>query len=157
MMLFGRMLNVLINVKLFYLTKSVMHAASPKYLKYGKITINTFIIVCLVQRMRRIMILLYLLIITLLVFFFFISAQFVVAVSELNPRKAAGLDYITAEHLKYCSITMISLLCTIFNGFLLHGYLPQNMMSVVVSPILKAKAGNICDTNNTEVFPYQIH
>ena len=78
----------------------------------------------------------------------FTLPQFIVAVSQLNPSKESGLDFITAEHLKFCSVSMLNVLCMIFNSFLAHGYLPKTMMDIVISPILKSKPGNICDMKN---------
>ena len=48
---------------------------------------------------------------------FFTLPQFVIAVNQLNSSKASGLDRISAEHLKYCSLTMLNVICVLFNGF----------------------------------------
>ena len=54
---------------------------------------------------------------------------------------------IFAEHIKYCSASLLRSLCRLFNSFLLHGYLPNSFMSVLISPIHK-KGGSVCDMDS---------
>lgn len=70
------------------------------------------------------------------------------AISKLDKNKSCGLDGIYAEHLIYCSNRLLLLLAFCITAFFVHGFLPDNMMSVVLVPIIKDKAGKIGDKNN---------
>ena len=52
------------------------------------------------------------------------------AVLGLNDNKAYGADKITAEHLKYASRKLITLLAICMTGFLGHGSLPDAILPV---------------------------
>ena len=53
-------------------------------------------------------------------------------------NKACGLDGVSAEHLKHCSIRVTPLLAMCITGFMVHDFfLPESMMSVVLIPIIK--------------------
>ena len=67
----------------------------------------------------------------------FTEAQFIIALAKLENNKATGYDGIAAEHIKYSSVLFLQILCKVFNSFLLHGYLPNSFMSVVISPTFK--------------------
>ena len=47
-------------------------------------------------------------------------------VSDMNDGKAAGLDGLSAEHLKYSHPIVINILCKLFNLFIHTGYLPSS-------------------------------
>ena len=70
------------------------------------------------------------------------------AINKLDKNKSCGLDGIYAEHLMYCSNRLLLLLAFCITSFFVHGFLPTNMMSVVLVPIIKEKTGKICDKNN---------
>ena len=70
------------------------------------------------------------------------------AIKELNINKSCGLDGITAEHLKYSSERLPHLLSMAITGFFVHGFLPDSMLSVLIVPVIKDKAGNINSKNN---------
>lgn len=59
------------------------------------------------------------------------------AVKKLSNNKASGLDQITAEHLKFDSPRIYPLLSICFTGFLIHGILPDSMLSVLLVPVIK--------------------
>ena len=61
------------------------------------------------------------------------------AINKLATGKSCGLDGVYAEHLKHSSNSYKSLLAKCLTGFLMHGYLPESMMSVVLVPIIKDK------------------
>ena len=66
----------------------------------------------------------------------------------LKPNKACGEDGIYAEHLKYASPRLHSLLASCFTGFFVHGFLPDSMISVLLAPVVKDKAGKITSKDN---------
>ena len=53
------------------------------------------------------------------------------------------MDGITAEHLKYGSEKLIYLLSMAITRFFVQGFLPESMLSVLIVPVIKDKAGNI--------------
>jgi len=59
------------------------------------------------------------------------------AVSDMSNGKAAGLDGLTAEHLKYSHPIVISILCKLFNFFIHTGFLPSNFGTSYTVPIPK--------------------
>ena len=56
------------------------------------------------------------------------------AIRKLDDNKSCGLDTITAEHLKLASPKLMPLLAMCISGFLIHGILPDSMISVVLVP-----------------------
>ncbi len=70
------------------------------------------------------------------------------AIKELSINKSCGLDGITAEHLKYASEKLPHLLSMAITGFFVHGFLPDAMLSVLIVPVIKDKAGNINSKDN---------
>ena len=70
------------------------------------------------------------------------------AINMLDNNKACGMDCITTEHLKYASHKLCPLLSICFNGCLVHGVLPNAIMSVVLVPVLKDKAGELNRIDN---------
>ena len=63
-------------------------------------------------------------------------------------NKACSIDCITAEHLKYASHKLFPLLSMYFNGCLVHGFLPNAIMYVMLVPVLKDKAGKLNSIDN---------
>ena len=70
------------------------------------------------------------------------------AINSLAEGKSCGTDGIYAEHLKYCSINYRILLARCMTSFLVHGYLPDTLMSVILVPIIKDKSGKINSKDN---------
>ena len=70
------------------------------------------------------------------------------AIKKLDMNKSCGADNIYAEHLKYASERLIPLLSLCFTGFFVHGFIPTSLMSVVLVPIIKNKAGNVNSIDN---------
>ena len=60
--------------------------------------------------------------------------------AQMKNGKAAGLDNITCEHLKYSHPILITILCKLFNLFVIHGCVPTNFGKTYTVPIPK---GNI--------------
>ena len=69
-------------------------------------------------------------------------------ISRLECNKACGLDGVSAKHLKHCSSRVTPLLAMCITGFMVHGFLPESMMSVVLIPIIKDKKAKISSIDN---------
>jgi len=59
------------------------------------------------------------------------------AVSDMSNGKAAGLDGLSAEHLKYSHPIVITILCKLFNLFVHTGYLPSSFGTSYTVPVPK--------------------
>ena len=70
------------------------------------------------------------------------------AINALGNNKACGLDHIAAEHLKYASSRLGPILAMCFSGLVIHGILPESIMSVLLVPVLKDKAGKLNSIDN---------
>lgn len=71
------------------------------------------------------------------------------AIVRLRDSKACGLDNITAEHIKFASkklCPLVAICCTDF--FLVHGVIPDSMLSVVLVPVVKVKDGKLNSSDN---------
>ena len=77
----------------------------------------------------------------------FTESQLIIAVANMKNNKSSGHDSIFAEHIKYCSVSMLRFICIMFNSFISHGFLPKTLMSVLIVPIFK-KGGSVCDWNS---------
>ena len=70
------------------------------------------------------------------------------AVRELVANKSCGIDGIYAEHMLYSSHVLFRLLGLCMSSFLVHGFLPDEMMAVALVPIIKSKSGRIMSKDN---------
>ena len=70
------------------------------------------------------------------------------AINDLASGKTCGKDGIYAEHLKYSSHYFKTILSKCLTSFLVHGYLPDTLMSVILVPIIKDKTGRINSKDN---------
>ena len=70
------------------------------------------------------------------------------AIVSLDNNKSCGADNIYAEHLKYASTRVLTLLSLCMTGFLVHGALPDSMLSVILVPVIKSKTGRISSKDN---------
>lgn len=70
------------------------------------------------------------------------------AVKKLSNNKASGLDQITAEHLKFVSLRIFPLVSICFTGFLTNRILPDSMLSILLVPVFKDKAGKLCNIDS---------
>ena len=70
------------------------------------------------------------------------------AIEKLDLNKACGSDGICSEHLKYAYNVLVPLLAMCFNSFISHGFLPESMLSVMLVPVIKDKAGKISSKDN---------
>ena len=69
-------------------------------------------------------------------------------IQSLDLNKSCGMDGIQVEHLKYSSNKLIPLLSMCFSSCFVHGFLPSALMSIVLVPIIKNKAGNVNSRDN---------
>ena len=70
------------------------------------------------------------------------------AINDLSDNKSTGVDQISAEHLKLASGRLAPLLSLCFSAFVVHGFLPNPMMTVLLVPVLKDKAGKVGSSTN---------
>ena len=70
------------------------------------------------------------------------------AIEQLANNKTCGLDQITAEHLKLASPRVAALLAICLTGLMTHGVLPDSMLSVILVPVIKDKAGKVGSIDN---------
>ena len=76
------------------------------------------------------------------------SSEIESAIKRLDFNKACGLDGVYAEHLKYSSDRLHQLLGMCLTSFLVHGILPESMLSVMLVPVIKDKTGKITAKDN---------
>lgn len=62
--------------------------------------------------------------------------------NKMKNGKAAGLDELTCEHLKYSHPIIIVILCKLFNLFVINGHVPESFGRSYMVPIPK---GNVCN------------
>ena len=77
------------------------------------------------------------------------------AIRSLESGKSCGLDGVTAEHLKLCSDVVVEMLSVCFTCMFIHGYLPKDMLSIVLIPILKDKARNLVK-RTIDLLPWRV-
>ena len=69
-------------------------------------------------------------------------------IRKLALNKSCGLDQISAEHLKFSCHRVSVLLALCFTAMLMHGTLPDSMLSVLLVPVVKDKMGKMSSTDN---------
>jgi len=67
---------------------------------------------------------------------------------KLKKGKSAGIDRISSEHLLHASPIVCFYLSCLFNGMLIHGYLPEQLMKSTIITLVKDKKGLLCDKDN---------
>ena len=70
------------------------------------------------------------------------------AIKSLNTSSSPGHDGVTPLHVSCAHPTLYALLTFLFNCCIKHSVLPDNLLKVVISPIVKDKNGNLCSINN---------
>jgi hypothetical protein len=58
-------------------------------------------------------------------------------VQNMVNGKAARLDELSAEHIKYCHIIIMCILCKLFNLFIMTGHIPEDFEAGYTIPIPK--------------------
>lgn len=61
----------------------------------------------------------------------------------ISHNKASSLKHINVEPLKNGTMRTAPLLSLCFTGFMMHGLLPDSMLSVMLVPVVKDKARKI--------------
>ena len=69
-------------------------------------------------------------------------------ITKLRNGKSNGMDNVSSEHLKYSSPRLASMLALCFTKMFSQCYLPTNMLSVQLVPIIKSKSGLISSKDN---------
>jgi len=69
-------------------------------------------------------------------------------IKKLKTGKAAGIDSIEAEHLKFAHPQLTVLLCVLFNKMLTCGKVPELFCNGVTIPVPKNKYGDLTDSKN---------
>ena len=67
---------------------------------------------------------------------------------KLPLNKSAGVDKLSAKHLRFCDPIINVYLSLYYNMCLKHGYIPSNCLDTVIIPTLKNINGNIDNPNN---------
>ncbi len=70
------------------------------------------------------------------------------AITKLDKNKACGQDRISDEHVMYASERILHMLAMCYTGFLIHGFLQENMISVILTAVIKNKTGKITSKDN---------
>ena len=63
-------------------------------------------------------------------------------------RDTLGFDKIHSRHLKFNSELLHDFLAKLFSSFIIHNYLPSEMIKGVITPVVKNKLGNLCSSDN---------
>ena len=74
--------------------------------------------------------------------------EVIAAIKKIELNKSSGADNIHAEHIKYANEKLVPLLSICFTACFVHGFLPSSLLTVVLVPIVKNKAGNINSIDN---------
>ena len=74
--------------------------------------------------------------------------EVVEAIGSLRDNKATGMDSISGEHLKHSSQRVVFLLSLCFSSLFVHGYMPHDMISVLLIPIVKDKNVSLSSKSN---------
>ena len=69
-------------------------------------------------------------------------------IKKLKRGKTCGTDNLQGEHFIYASDKVCVLLSLLFNAMILHGYICQELMDTILTPIIKDKKGNISCKDN---------
>ena len=69
-------------------------------------------------------------------------------IKQLKVGKSPGADQIHAEHLIYASHRLKVLLSILCTSIVNHGYVPSQILDVMITPIIKNKTGDTSDKNN---------
>lgn len=70
------------------------------------------------------------------------------AISSLAAGKAAGIDNIYLEHLRLIGPLAMTWMTSFINACIIHCYLPDELISTVLSPVVKNKAGDLSSSEN---------
>ncbi|XP_061729275.1 uncharacterized protein LOC133534202 [Cydia pomonella] len=69
-------------------------------------------------------------------------------IKDMQRGKSPGHDGLSIEHLKYAGVHLPRVLAMFFTLCMRHTYLPQQLTSLVVIPLVKNKTGDLSDMGN---------
>ena len=76
--------------------------------------------------------------------------QIVITFSKADIKRAIkslkdsiGFDKIHSNHLKFDSELLFEFLASLFTGFIIHSYIPTDVMKGIITPIIKDKFGDL--------------
>ena len=69
-------------------------------------------------------------------------------IKKPDVNKACGSDGICLEHIKYADKALVPLLSLCFTSLFAYGFLPELILSVILVPLIKDKAGKISSKDN---------
>ena len=58
-------------------------------------------------------------------------------INAMPVGKACGYDHISNEHFKYANEKLHILMSLLYSSQLIHGFLPDTMMTTIIAPIIK--------------------
>ena len=70
------------------------------------------------------------------------------SIRNLQKNKSCGSDGLFAEHLMYADKKLVSLLSQCFSSMLIHGFLPESLIDVILVPVIKDKNSKISCKDN---------
>ena len=76
------------------------------------------------------------------------AAEVIERIWEISNGKAAGMDGLSGESLKYANHILSVVLSICFTCMFKHWYLPIGMLNSVIVPLVKNKNGDLSDRNN---------
>ena len=68
--------------------------------------------------------------------------------NQLKKGKAAGAENITSEHIIYADPVIAYHLCNLLNLIVQHGYMPDQLGSGIVIPLMKDRLGDATKLDN---------
>ena len=63
-------------------------------------------------------------------------------------KETLGFDHIHSNHLKLSSELLHDVIAKLFSSFIIHSFLPPEMIKGIITPIVKNKLGNLCSSDN---------
>ena len=70
------------------------------------------------------------------------------SIKKLKNNKSHGNDNISSEHLKFSNEILCTLLAQCFSSFLVHGFLPDSILTVTLIPVIKNKNAKFDSADN---------
>lgn len=74
---------------------------------------------------------------------FYVCISVYQVIHNLSDNKSTGVDQISAEHLKLASGRLAPLLSLGFTAFVVNGFIPNPIMTVLLVHVIKDKAGKV--------------
>ena len=84
------------------------------------------------------------------------AAEVIELIREISNWKAAGMDGLSGESLKYANPILSVLLSICFTCMFKHCYLSIGMLNSVIIPLVKNNNGDLSDRNNYRPFALSI-